>query len=251
MRNAIRRIGKATRYYLTHPLAPLERERVVSSNGFNVLCLSENLIERSIMQTGVWEPAETEAVKRTVMPGDICVDIGANIGYFSFLMATLGAKVLAFEPSQYGFERFSANLSLNPGLDIQAKRIGLGDKKHTITEAIEARFSERVLAHDHPESIVIETLDSYELRKLDFLKIDVDGHDVSAIRGSLETLKRHKPVVLAEFCERVLKPYGTSAQELGDLFLSCGYANAIDLGTGMTADLRRLPSEISTNLLLT
>ena len=117
MNNLIRKFGKAFIHYLSRPSALIERERVIKTgDSVNMLCLAENYIERTILETGVWENAETETVRNTVLPGQVCLDVGANIGYFCLLMAKLGATVHAYEPTTYAFNRMKANIALNPEL---------------------------------------------------------------------------------------------------------------------------------------
>ena len=210
-----------------------------------MLYRDENQIERSIKNTGVWETAETEAVRSYVKPHQVCIDVGANVGYFSLLMAKLGAKVYAYEPTAYGFTRLNQNLELNPEIanNIVAINKGLGDKSCYINEAIEARFSLRVLAHDRPEIMEFETLDSWWNQGLDFIKIDVDGHDTEVVNGARKTLLRYRPIVMAEFCDRVLRPHGSSVLKLAQAFLECGYDNCVVLDTGEETTLTRFAAE--------
>src|SRR5260221_8684023 len=105
----IRKVGKSLAFYLSDPRNLFATEKVGTSNdGLNYWCLRENYIERSILTTGFWELHETPAVKRTLRPGWIVFDIGANIGYFTLLMSKLvgaGGQVHGFEPTGYAFER--------------------------------------------------------------------------------------------------------------------------------------------------
>lgn len=240
-----RRTGKAAVYYLKNPRALLEREQVVrTADGCNMLSLSENLIERTIAKTGLWEPAETAAIRSVVRPGSVCVDVGANIGYFSLLMASLGGRVSAYEPTTYGHTRLTRNIGLNPTLAdrITVHKMGLGDRSLVIEEALEARFSLRFAAHSEPETMTIEPLDKIWQGPLDVIKIDVDGHDTEVVRGAAETLKRCRPVVMAEFCNRVLKPYGSSAPDLAKAFMDCGYSRRRVLETGEDTTLEAFVS---------
>jgi hypothetical protein len=72
MNNLIRKFGKAFIHYLLRPSALIERERIIkTADDVNMLCLTENYIERTISETGVWENAETETVRNTVFPGQV------------------------------------------------------------------------------------------------------------------------------------------------------------------------------------
>jgi FkbM family methyltransferase len=223
-----------------------------------MLYLAENYIERTIMDTGEWEHAETMVVRNIIKPGKICLDIGANVGYFSLLMAKLGATVHAYEPTNYGFNRMKSNINLNPDLasNIKLQKLGLSDRTFQLEEALEARFSSRVLAHSESETISFKTLDSLWDGPLDFIKIDVDGHDTEVIRGGMNTLRANKPIVMAEFCDRVLKPHNSSVPELASAFIECGYSRCTILETGEEKTLQdfatdcRLFDMLSRNLLL-
>jgi FkbM family methyltransferase len=246
MSNLVRKVGKAAMYYLSRPSALFERERVIqTADGVSMLCVGENYIERTIAETGVWEQAETASVRIIVRPGQVCLDIGANVGYFSLLMAKLGATVHAYEPTSYGFNRMTANIALNPQLAtrIFVNNQGLSDKSFEFEEALEARFSSRILAHSDPEKISFKTLDSVWTGPLHFLKIDVDGHDTAVIRGGMNTLRAHKPVVLAEFCDRVLQTYNSSVADLARAFIECGYSRCKILETNEDTSLEAFATE--------
>jgi FkbM family methyltransferase len=246
MKNLVRKVGKAAKYYLSRPNALFERESVIeTADGVSMLCVNENYIERTINESGVWELAETASIRSIVAPGHVCLDIGANVGYFSLLMAKLGATVHAFEPTTYGFNRMTANIALNPQLAprIFANKLGLSDKSFELEEALEARFSSRVLAHSEPEMIRFKTLDSVWTGALHFLKIDVDGHDTEVIRGGMNTLRAFRPIVLAEFCDRVLRPYNSSVTELARSFIECGYSQCTILETNETTSLEAFVRE--------
>ena len=259
MNNLIRKFGKAFIHYLSRPSALIERERVIkTADDVNMLCLAENYIERTILETGVWENAETETVRNTVLPGQVCLDVGANVGYFCLLMAKLGATVHAYEPTTYGFSRMKTNIALNPDLaqNIVLYKEGLSDRCFELTEALESRFSSRVVAHSEAEKISFKTLDEVWSGPLHFVKVDVDGHDTEVIRGGLNTLRLHKPIVLAEFCDRVLRPYNSSVKDLANAFIDCGYSRCEILETGEKMSLhsfaaeRRASDMLSRNLLL-
>lgn len=243
-----RRIGKAVSYYLAHPCAALQRERIVTcERGFRIWHRHENLIEREIGSYGVWERAETEAVLRVIKPGDICIDVGANIGYFSLLMANAGATVTAFEPTQYGFARLRRNLSLNPDLATRVTpvQLALSDTPGRFRKAFEARFSLRVLAHTEEDEIVAETLDNYWLdRRIDFIKIDVDGYDTNVVLGATRTLQKWRPVIMAEFSQRHLASCGSSIQALADAFIRVGYEDCELIGLCRRVSLKELVSTV-------
>ncbi len=73
-------------------------------------------VSRNIREQGIWEPYETSLVLARLKPGDVFVDVGANIGYFSLVAASVvgeGGQVFAFEPEPANFELLKANVEQN------------------------------------------------------------------------------------------------------------------------------------------
>lgn len=234
---AVRSVGKPVAYYARRPWAIFTQRRVVvTSDGISMHCHPENLIERSILATGEWEPWETAIVRRVIKPGAVALDLGANVGYFTLLMARQAGKtgvIHAFEPTNYAHRRLTDNIDLNPQLkkSIKVVKQGLLAAAETRMAALEARFSDRVLAHSEPQAITFTTVDNYVMEQavphVDFLKIDIDGHDFEAIRGAEQTIRNHRPLILAEVCERVLLENQTSVSEYINLLCELGYDSAM------------------------
>src|SRR5205823_7493131 len=80
---------------------------------------------------GVWESRQTRAVKRIVRPGDVCFDVGANIGWYTLLLSQLaspGGQVHAFEPDARAYHQLEENARLNIGaINVRIHNIALGE----------------------------------------------------------------------------------------------------------------------------
>jgi len=96
-----------------------ERRRWAIVHGLHMLLHdpeTDIYISRSLADCGIWEPFETDLVRREIQPGDTVLDIGANIGYFTLLFAQLvGAqgRVYAFEPDPTNFHILRRNIERN------------------------------------------------------------------------------------------------------------------------------------------
>ena len=78
--------------------------------------LQDQHVSRRIREDGIWEPYETSLLLRLLQPGDVFVDVGANIGYFSVLAASLVGEqgaVFSFEPDPNNYRLLCANMALN------------------------------------------------------------------------------------------------------------------------------------------
>jgi FkbM family methyltransferase len=256
MRNAIsrvaRRVIKPLVYYAQHPTHLLEQERIAAAEGSRFFCNRENLIERSVLEDGVWERVETAMVKAQLRAGMVTLDVGANIGYFTFLMArAVGASghVHAFEPTTYAYRRMLRNRSLNPDLPDNStlNQLGLLAQPSTRVEALEARFSSTIPAHSEPELVHFTTIDAYverhALTRLDFVKIDVDGYDAQVVRGAQHALRRWKPVLLVELNHVCLAKVGDDVGSYIDELLRLNYSDAIPTHTERRTTLVQLRND--------
>jgi FkbM family methyltransferase len=141
----------------------------------------------------------------------VAIDIGANMGEFAFLMARHAERVVAFEPNRdlwpalrrllgNGVRLESAALSSAPG---NASFRYLEDNTGVAT--VETRNPLSMIGN-HAEirtrTVELRTLDSFDLDRVSFIKIDVEGHEEAVIEGAIETLRRNRPSLLIESEDR-------------------------------------------------
>jgi len=170
---------------------------------------STGCIDRSIIDTGVFESWSTQVVRRLVRSGDIVLDVGANIGYYSVLLSKLvgnQGKVICFEPTEHYGKVLEMNIGVNGLENVEINRIGLSDKQQEMEIYIGQSSATLHVPGNHKlsssEKIKLVTLDSfleeYPLPKIDFIKIDVDGHEPFFLEGAWKTLDKYGPTVLLE-----------------------------------------------------
>lgn len=199
-------------------------------------------IDLSIYLLGSFEPATVRAYRDIVQSGDIVLDIGANVGAHTLPLAALVGKagrVIAFEPTAFAARKLAANLALNPEL---AARIAVQQVMLVASSAdvlAPALFSSWPLAdagevhQKHKGKLMdtagarAETLDQMVsrlgLEKVDFVKLDVDGHELAVLRGGQETLMRFKPKIVMELAPYIHAEHGYSFEELVLLLSRAGY----------------------------
>jgi FkbM family methyltransferase len=177
--------------------AALEVEVV---GGSRMLVRTDDSLGRVLAISGVWEPNVTAAFMRTLTPGDVCVDIGAHIGYYTLLASKLvGASghVYAFEPSPTSYSALQANLRRNDATNVTAIQAAVGETEGTAelyegsgtntggatTQAVLAErraLRDPVAVDVRPVTAAIPTAD---LRRLRVVKIDVEGAEVAVLRS--------------------------------------------------------------------
>jgi len=178
---------------------------------------------------GIYEEYETSIVKKIIKKGDVVVDIGANIGYYTLLFAKLvgeQGKVFAFEPESNNFALLQKNLKINgyenviiikkAVSDISGKRkLYLNEKnlgQHTTIAPTNNGHAVEV------DSIRLDDFFEKSQQKIDFIKIDIEGGEINALKGMSKILKSFRDITLmSEFNPFLLRKFGIDPQEYENL----------------------------------
>lgn len=164
---------------------------------------SDHISAQIVASQSFYEPAFLLALKALLKPGDLVLDVGANIGNHSVYFAKIaGCRVMAFEPVASTCEFLRQNVHRN-GLDglIQVSTIALGEHEGTASVSVfdADNLGATRLKLDLGGEIKISTVD--DLKKtgpVRLIKIDVEGMDASVVAGARETLARDRPIVACE-----------------------------------------------------
>jgi len=209
---------------------------------FGNFCLIENdLISNCINNYGYWEAHLHYFYSKLIKEDDIVLDGGANIGFHTVQFAKLAnkGKVYAFEPQPLIFNVLSTNSLFNGLSDIiQQYRLGLSDEESTETltsmnnpgvymadDCINwggRGFTEK----DGTDKANTITIDSFNLPKLNFIKLDIQGFEYKALMGGNKTIKKNKPIIFIEnYDGRCGEDIEVQKRERApiDLLLSWGY----------------------------
>lgn len=173
------------------------------------------------------------AIIDLVKEEDVIIDIGANIGMVSLLCAQragTNGKVFSFEPDLYNRKKFLRNLSLNKNLNIDIIPKAVGEKKGKVEMKVLSennRGRNHVVTSLEKNAIDLITLDEFvfskSLKKIDLIKIDVEGYEMDVLAGAHKTLITYFPVLVIEVDEEHLVKYGTSAAKLTNYLENIGY----------------------------
>jgi FkbM family methyltransferase len=208
--------------------------RIVERDGINYKLDISDLVDH-YLYFGYYEKG-TDKLYDLVKSGMTVLDIGANIGGtalgFSKIVGSEGA-VIAFEPDQINYQKASHNILLNDASTIKLMNIGLGNENKTYKlYAVndENRGMNRILEHSstHPfTEINVRKLDEVitetGIKRVDLIKIDVEGFEMNVLQGAISVLKTYKPVLFIELDDNNLLEQQSSAAQLIAFLYSLNY----------------------------
>ncbi|MCC7207423.1 MAG: FkbM family methyltransferase [Anaerolineae bacterium] len=191
-----------------------------------------------VLLSGRVERPVQQALAEQLKPGQTVYDIGANVGFFTVLAAYLVGvmgMVYAFEPVPDNARTVRVNASLNGFQHIKVVEKAAADHagRETLILARDAGGAMLESTNERPpdatREITVELIriddmvSAGTLRPPDFIKIDVEGAEMSVLRGMQQTMRDHRPVVLfevdAEHAPDMERKYAECAELLG----GCGY----------------------------
>ncbi len=201
--------------------------------------LARNDFVGAAMFNGGFENTERSFVERFLRPGMTVLDIGAHHGFYTLLASRkVGAegRVLAIEASPRERAKLLLHLRLNRCKNVQVEGSGVGETEgdgelHLVLGSQTGCNSLRKPMASQPTvpvSIHIERLDDvlrkHGITKVDFVKIDVEGGELPALKGAPQLLtNRPRPVILAEVQDSRTKPWGYAARDIVGYLASAGY----------------------------
>jgi len=194
------------------------------------------------LSTKQFEPFEKEIIEKIVKPGDVVLDLGANIGYYTLLLARkVGdkGKVFTFEPDPYYFNLLKKNVKEN-----HYKNVVLANKvvfnkngKIKLQTFPDQRDSPKVYGEKQSndyiglstKDIAVEMvrLDDYlkNVNTVDFVKIDIEGSEGMAFAGMIKLVRRSKNIkITTEFYPRLLNDYKVDAKTYAEMLFNEKFA---------------------------
>lgn len=175
---------------------------------------------------GEFEPIQTKLFLDALKPGMTVFDIGANVGYYTILASRKvgkNGKVFAFEPDPQNLKLLYKNLALNNCQNVQVipraltSKVGEGFLSQDLANPGESTLANK--SGTKPVKVKTTTLDRFikqnEIKKVDLVKIDIEGAEIDALEGGKEFFSQAKGVKLfIEANQSALAGFGKTAQDL-------------------------------------
>lgn len=204
---------------------------------------------------GDYDTRQIRAMLRLFGADWVVFDVGANVGFYAAPFARklkkLGGHLHCFEPVPGNFARLNDNLQLNDAADVATVHaIGLSDKPGTAQITLREDFAQgsntgnaAIVIDDGKDAVFetlpieLSTLDAYcekeKIARLDFIKVDIEGHEDLFFRGGIEAIKKHRPIILAEMSEGYFERRGVDMDAvMAEIFDDLGYVYLCALSGG-------------------
>ncbi|NBR26242.1 MAG: FkbM family methyltransferase [Micrococcales bacterium] len=181
------------------------------------------------------------------LPDDaVIVDGGANIGFFTVPVAhrTQGRnnRIIAFEPQRQLFQALGGSLAINGYDHVYLHNCGLGAEPGkaqlpAVDYSIAQDFgtvslNDKTTVDEHgwmtDRVVDVTSVDAMALPRLDFFKLDVEGYEVPALTGALDTIRKHRPWIWVEYFITGAEPIKQALADLDDYsFYLVDYQNML------------------------
>jgi FkbM family methyltransferase len=177
------------------------------------------------------DKVEIDWIKKNVRQGQTVLDIGANIGFYTQILAQqVGekGKVYAFEPEKLNFVRLQKAVSELPQVQIEQKAVADSNGKLPIYVSHRLNVDNRTYKPEEYKSVYEIDKVSIDLflpnQKIDFIKIDIQGFELQAFKGMEKTLANNPNIqIVSELWDHGLRTAGSSASELMNYLNQLGF----------------------------
>jgi len=210
-------------------------EKSKTWDGIHMELDTSDFIQRTIFLTGLWDSNVRSVIVDLLQDGDVFVDAGANVGYFTLLAAKLvgsSGRVFSFEPNPATLELMRRNIEINSYDNIKVYEAGLSDRDNTGVLFLDNEGNSGAASQRQNYGVKVPinlvTLDSIleenSVGQVRLVKIDVEGSEIQVLRGAERLLSSlNAPNVLCEVSELSLIKMGGGKDELFSLMRGHGY----------------------------
>ena len=221
----------------------IENNRVITTSrkhGIKIECDSgdHRIAPIEVLNFFDYEKDESDMIENLICFGSEkknFFDIGANIGWYSIMVAKSNRNVLvhSFEPIPKTYQSLVKNVDLNSLSNISTHNFGFSDKGgefdfYYYPEGSGNASSANVTGRSDTEVVKckVKTLDEYineSNEQIDFIKCDVEGAELLVFKGGIDAIKNSKPIVFSEILRKWSEKFNYNPNEIFELFHKLGY----------------------------
>lgn len=198
---------------------------------------ARDMIPQTILLEGKWDPPLTEFIENNLTKGQTFIDIGAHVGYFSLLAARrVGptGKVLAIDANPAAITQLEQNVARSNLSNVIVEHTACGGSEGSVTlyyssesNSSMASLSGANAGTDVKIEVKCTTIDHLirknALDRADLIKIDVEGAEMTVLRGMESTIRHMRPTIVLELEPSLLKSFGTTPAQINDFLTGLDY----------------------------
>tara|TARA_B100001540_G_C15641987_1_gene567009 strand:- start:54 stop:761 length:708 start_codon:yes stop_codon:yes gene_type:complete len=169
-------------------------------------------ISNTFKNNMIWETHLHDIFEKYITPDSIVIEGGCHIGSHTIKLGMLAKQVFAFEPMPSSYNLLEKNVNINELNNVTIIKKGLSNISNTayfdwipkdnpggsgLSNNPMGRPS-WIEKEENKINVDLTTIDSLNLQKLDFIKLDIEGYESLAISGGIKTIKKYKPIITLE-----------------------------------------------------
>jgi FkbM family methyltransferase len=187
-----------------------------------------DLVQQTIFLEGVWDPSLTNFIESFLHPGDVFIDVGAHVGYFTLLASRRvgpAGTVLSIEPNPFALRQLEQNVEHSHLQNVLIEHTACGESDdvvrlylHTESNSSMASLFTESVSGDVAVEVPCTTLDRLcqvrGLQRVKLVKVDVEGAEFFVLRGMKRIMRELRPVIVVELYPQLLEAVGTPLHEV-------------------------------------
>lgn len=199
----------------------------------------KEIFQANIFLSQEYNDGAVNFIRKRLREGDNAIDVGANIGCITLQMAQLvgnTGKIIAIEADMSNFSMLKENIQLNNFKNVDAINNAVADCDNKEIKLFITRdnigmnsmfYRDGILSKESFTILKTITLDSilesYDLRNIILIKIDVEGMEMDVMTGAKQTIKKYRPILVIEVSAELLNYYGLTVKNFKENICSFGY----------------------------
>ncbi len=208
---------------------------------FHDMIHPNNQMHQVLYISGTYEPNSLLVLKKFLKQNDVFLDVGANAGIYTLFASRCvgeGGKIISFEPSSREYALLEENVQLNALRNVVLEKRAVSDacgikflrlaiEKHNGQNTLCDNFAYEDAFSSLKESVAVVSLDQYvknnALKRINFIKMDIEGAELSALQGAKQIFHQYRPLLLMEICQSALKRNKISLRSIYHFFETYQY----------------------------
>jgi FkbM family methyltransferase len=151
------------------------------------------------------------------------LDIGANMGTHTVVYSKLFKNVISFEPDIINYNLLQHNIQANNVTNATLHNKALSSVPGMVSTITHSNHSRGCIYTVEGGTIESITLDSLNLENIDYIKIDVEGHELDVLQSAVNTIRKNKPIIEFEYNGLSEKLFGVKREDISIFLTDLGY----------------------------